>query len=694
MRVQGWYPDPYEKHDDRWFSDGKPTRLVRDQGTESFDEPPPERPRGPLTPDPAAGNEPQQLQPGVSQGAGQDGSYDDPRGPRPEQDRDYFLPGTSTYDDPPRHRRAGCVAMALIAVAVIAVGGAFAVKAWPSRSNAASSRPAALSGQDTASSSPAAPSGQVTASSLPLAPSGQDTAGFHPTAQSASGDAEQVTTAFLRAWSNGAIGDAAGLTDDPAAAQAALTTYGQDLYLRKLTGAVVSSTPASAPGSPGDTQTTGAAATTIEAVTFSLSATVAASAAAGAESGTWSYHSALTAYQVPDGTGWLIEWDPSVVAPNLTGGQHLATVLMPSQGTSVTDSAGNPLSSYGSPGLAHITNLLAGHAATGAGTPGLSVQIEDSAGQAVPDSQATVNPQKPSQVATTISPQAERAALNAVSGTDGSAIVVLQPSTGYILAIANNAQFNDYALTAAVAPGSTMKINTATALINDGLTSENSPVQCPATYTVQGITYSNDQGESEPPGTPFSYDFAKSCNNAFSQWWAQLNGQLASTAQTYYGLDQPWNIGFAGQSVSYFNAPADASGSELAQEAFGEGKLTTSPLAMASVAATVDSGQFHQPVLVPGTEAVSASPLPASTDEQLKDMMRDVVTEGTAADLGFGPDVYAKTGTADVQGQDQPNSWMVAFAPDKGVAIAALVVQAGYGAQAAGPEVKTFLDDY
>jgi cell division protein FtsI/penicillin-binding protein 2 len=239
-----------------------------------------------------------------------------------------------------------------------------------------------------------------------------------------------------------------------------------------------------------------------------------------------------------------------------------------------------------------------------------------------------------------------------------------------------------------------MKIITSTALINDGLTSENSPVTCPATYTVQGVTYSNDQGESEPAGTPFSDDFAHSCNNAFSQWWMQLNGQLASTASTYYGLDQPWNIGIPGESVTYFNAPADASGSELAQEAFGEGELTASPLAMASVAATVDSGQFKQPVLVPGTESVSASPLPASTDQQLKDMMRDVVTEGTAASIGLGPDVYAKTGTADVQGQDQPNSWMVAFAPDKDIAIAALVVNAGHGAQVAGPEVKAFFDSY
>jgi len=38
VRPQGWYRDPFGKHDERWFSDGRPTSLVRDQGSESDDE--------------------------------------------------------------------------------------------------------------------------------------------------------------------------------------------------------------------------------------------------------------------------------------------------------------------------------------------------------------------------------------------------------------------------------------------------------------------------------------------------------------------------------------------------------------------------------------------------------------------------------------------------------------------------------
>jgi cell division protein FtsI/penicillin-binding protein 2 len=330
----------------------------------------------------------------------------------------------------------------------------------------------------------------------------------------------------------------------------------------------------------------------------------------------------------------------------------------------------------------------------GQGTPGLYVEIQNAAGKPVENSQAVViAPNNIANLTTTIDPTAEAAARAAVAMHPKSSMVAIQPSTGKILAIANNAGFNDYALTAKVAPGSTMKVITSTALISSGVLSASSAVACPPAYTVQGITYHNDNNESLGAGTPFVTDFAQSCNNAFSMQWPHLSGGgLAHAAKKYFGLNQPWNIGITGVSGSYFNAPASASGSELAQEAFGEGQLTATPLAMASVAATVSAGTFKQPILLPGTKQVTATPLPSSTVGQLKEMMQAVVTSGTAAGVGFGPGIYAKTGTADIQGQEQPNSWLIAFDPAKDIAVGCLVVNAGYGASFAGPEVKAFLD--
>jgi hypothetical protein len=41
---EGWYTDPYGRHEARWFSDGTPTKLVRDRDVESYDKPPDEAP--------------------------------------------------------------------------------------------------------------------------------------------------------------------------------------------------------------------------------------------------------------------------------------------------------------------------------------------------------------------------------------------------------------------------------------------------------------------------------------------------------------------------------------------------------------------------------------------------------------------------------------------------------------------------
>jgi len=510
------------------------------------------------------------------------------------------------------------------------------------------------------------------------------TTGFLPTGSSPRQDAQQITSAFLQAWKNGDLGQAARYTNHPSAAEAALKTYRKYLRLGKLTGTTVSAA------------ATGASSTPRESVRFAVKATVSATGDATTVTGKWSYHSSLIAYQLRNSQLWYIAWAPDDLAPNLTATTHLAAVTVPPPVTSVTDSGGTNLISYGDAGLTKIANELEqGDPSPGQGTPGLDVVIQSAPGTTVAGSQAVVIPPRdvPS-LATTISAPAEAAARSAVAEHADSSMVAIQPSTGEILAIANNDGYNDFALTARVAPGSTGKIISSTALLASNVLTANTDVACPPAYTVQGITYHNDDNETEPASTPLTVDFAQSCNNAFDQWWPDLtNGRLAAAAKDYYGLDTPWDIGI-GQSAMYYYTPPSASGSELAQEAFGEGAISASPLAMASVAATVDTGTFRQPILVPGAAQVTASPLPADTDAGLKQMMRAVVTSGTAAGLGFGPDVYAKTGTADINGQGQPNSWFVAFDPGSDIAVACLVVNAGYGAQFAAPEVQSFLSRY
>ena len=46
VNEEGWYKDPFGRHEARWISDGRPTALVRDSRVESHDPPPDEPIRG------------------------------------------------------------------------------------------------------------------------------------------------------------------------------------------------------------------------------------------------------------------------------------------------------------------------------------------------------------------------------------------------------------------------------------------------------------------------------------------------------------------------------------------------------------------------------------------------------------------------------------------------------------------------
>jgi hypothetical protein len=50
MNAEGWYVDPFRAHQARWFSDGLPTKLVRDGTKEFSDDPPNATYEGRLTP--------------------------------------------------------------------------------------------------------------------------------------------------------------------------------------------------------------------------------------------------------------------------------------------------------------------------------------------------------------------------------------------------------------------------------------------------------------------------------------------------------------------------------------------------------------------------------------------------------------------------------------------------------------------
>ena len=511
--------------------------------------------------------------------------------------------------------------------------------------------------------------------------------GFHPTATSSAGAAQQTAQAFLTAWQSGNLKLAASYTDDPTAAQSVLGAYSAGLHLSSL-------------------HLTAQAATAAGLVGFAVSAAVSTGGSTSASSatsaaGTWTYASHLTAYQ--SAGGWYVKWDPTLVAPDVSATVHPVAIAVKPGPAKVTDASGNDLSASSQAALQNIAVVMKENVKTTQGTAGLEIALENSSGAVVSGSANQLSrPVDTDVIKTTIDPTMESVATAAVAELPRSAMVVLRPSTGAILAVANSTGYGDVALTGTLAPGSSMKVVTTTGLLTDGMLPQgiNTPVGCPLIETVQGISIHNSTSSAnslagtedfEPPSTPFSTDFAQSCNNAFTQWWQVMdNGKLAGAASTYYGLNRPWDIGLGSQGT-YFSMPSDQSGSELAEELYGQGQIEANPLSMASIAATVDTGAFHQPYLVSGlTDMATATPLPSTVKSDLYTLMREVITSGTADAVGFGPGIYGKTGTAEAAANkdNYPNGWMIVFDPSKDIAVGCVVVDSNFGASTAGPEVK------
>jgi cell division protein FtsI/penicillin-binding protein 2 len=269
----------------------------------------------------------------------------------------------------------------------------------------------------------------------------------------------------------------------------------------------------------------------------------------------------------------------------------------------------------------------------------------------------------------------------------------MRPSTGEILAVANTGHGFNTAFQGSLAPGSTMKVITASLLFDKGLASADKSHPCPKTATYGGWKFHNDDDFEIKNGT-FKASFARSCNTAFITQAKKLeNDDLTKQAQQVFGLGlNNWAIGVPSADGS---VPVQ-SAAQMAAELMGQGGVRMNPLNMASVASTVQSGTFHQPYLVAPsvdhrTLAKASRTMSATTLAQLREVMQYTAAAGTAAEAmsGLGPDYGAKTGSAEVDNQKQPNGWFTAWKGD--LAGAGVVQQGGHGGSTAGPIVAALL---
>lgn len=479
---------------------------------------------------------------------------------------------------------------------------------------------------------------------------------------------------FLTAWQAGKVSEAAAATDDPKAATALLTAYAKDARVTDVT--LTAGTPAGGK------------------VPFAVKGTVSYEDVGKP----LAYDSALTVVRRAGDGEPRVAWQPAVVHPELEDGDKLVTGEAGTPPVKALDREGDELTTAAYPSLGSVLDgLREKYGEKAGGKAGVELRIvRGKASKKAELSDKTLlelSEGTPGTVQTTLSPSLQAAAEAQVAKKERASVVLLRPSTGEILAVANSSHGFNTAFQGSLAPGSTMKVITASMLIEKGLASMDEKHPCPKYFSYGGWKFQNDDKFEIKDGT-FKASFARSCNTAFISQAPELkDDDLTKQAQQVFGLGRnDWQIGvptFDGSVPVQSAAPMGAS-------LIGQGGVRMNPLNMASVSATVQSGVFHQPYLVSpevdGRKLATASrTLSAGTLAQLRELMSYTAAYGTAAEAmaGVSGQTGAKTGSAEVDGQKQPNGWFTAYRGD--LAAAGVVQKGGHGGSTAGPIVAALL---
>ena len=296
----------------------------------------------------------------------------------------------------------------------------------------------------------------------------------------------------------------------------------------------------------------------------------------------------------------------------------------------------------------------------------------------------------------------------------------------------------NYAIDGLYTPGSTFKLNTATAALNDGIINANTYIDDTGTFTVKNCTVScvfHDDEAADAGEIDMQKALTESDDYYFYNWATSSTPRRTRTAfkqtASEYGLGHPTGVDLPGEDAGQVDSaalragaaqggprrlpepellhrlqhrdgvwpgrdPGDAHSERLAYATFANGGTRYQPQVAAAIVSP--EGQIIKQFTPKVAGTVS---LPPSTYQPMLAGFEGVVTSGTAAapfkqyahfPLNTYP-IAGKTGTADVAAGKEPNAWFVGFgpvnhAPNQPEYVVAVVVDhGGYGAQAAAPAV-------
>ena len=258
-------------------------------------------------------------------------------------------------------------------------------------------------------------------------------------------------------------------------------------------------------------------------------------------------------------------------------------------------------------------------------------------------------------------------------------------------------------------PGSTFKIITTTAALQENLVSLDDQFDYLSSINAGGRVLENANGEI--CGGSFPETFAHSCNTVFAPLGVEVGEDRLVAAAEAFGFNEPPPL-YNDEALDLVDPPNPdipedpGDDVDLAVSAIGQGEVLATPLIMASVAQTVANDGVRMPTsivrnpeLQPDAEPVRV--MSKKLANTITDLMVDVVTygTGTAGAIAEGQ-VAGKTGTAELGPQPgNPDvqildAWFTAFAPSDNPQIAAAMMLNDAGAsggEVAAPAIAAVL---
>ena len=224
---------------------------------------------------------------------------------------------------------------------------------------------------------------------------------------------------------------------------------------------------------------------------------------------------------------------------------------------------------------------------------------------------------------------------------------------------AQQLQWRNKALNDTYEPGSTFKILTLSAALEEGLIGMNTTVNCSGAVNISGHTIhcSNKAGHGLQT---LEQSVGNSCNPAFISYGLKLGTEKFYQYMRSFGIMSPTGVDLGGEATGVFAADANFTQLDLACYAFGQ-NFTVTPLALiAAQAACVNGGYLYTPhfakqitdsdgnVIWQHDDTPVRQVISEETSATVRECLEYVVASGTGKNGQVaGYRIGGKTGTAD-----------------------------------------------